>query len=144
MIYSLNCDLIMSNELQYYLYLHLHCTKIFQQLFHCFTLQAIFVRNMYETFFDKMRQRPNCTDYGINEFRTTKLCSICFREQEQTKKYGRVKKKKRYYWLKIQKQQCLPAKFIHENRISSNDRIDQILVFAQHRSFVGIKNLKVI
>lgn len=47
--------------------------------------------------FEKMGRRRGCTVYFVDEFRTTKLCLVCFRELEQPTKKGRMKKKYRYY-----------------------------------------------
>lgn len=54
-------------------------------------------RTKVRALFEKMGRRRNCTVFMVDEFRTTKLCSMCFRVLEQPKKDGRVNKKYRYY-----------------------------------------------
>lgn len=44
-----------------------------------------------------MGRRYNCTVVYVDEFRTTKLCSFCFKELQQPTRYGRIHKKHRYY-----------------------------------------------
>lgn len=56
-----------------------------------------YVRSKVRLLFERMGRRRNCTVFGVDEFRTTKLCSFCFRELDQPTKNGQVKKKYRYY-----------------------------------------------
>lgn len=54
-------------------------------------------RNKIKELFVKMARRRLCTVHQVDEFRTTKLCSLCFRVLEQPKKQGRIHIKFRYY-----------------------------------------------
>lgn len=56
-----------------------------------------YVRSKVRLLFEIMSRRRNCTVFFVDEFRTTKLCSLCFNVLEQPTKNGRVKKKYRYY-----------------------------------------------
>lgn len=77
-----------------------------------------------------MGRRRNCTVVYVDEFRTTKLCSFCFKELEQPTRYGRVHKKNRFYTCR----QCVKHERAHEavgwvtsrksNRLLTKQRIE--------------------
>lgn len=46
--------------------------------------------------FDKLKRRHKCTVVLVDEFRTTKLCSLCFKDLEKPTKNGKVKQKYRH------------------------------------------------
>lgn len=54
-------------------------------------------RNKIRDLFQKMARRRLCTVHEVDEFRTTKLCSLCFTALEPARKRGRIHFKFRYY-----------------------------------------------
>lgn len=54
-------------------------------------------RNKIKDLFAKMARRSLCTVHEVDEFRTTKLCSLCFRTLELPRKRGRIHTKYRFY-----------------------------------------------
>ncbi|XP_055315807.1 uncharacterized protein LOC129575785 isoform X2 [Sitodiplosis mosellana] len=60
-------------------------------------MHTVASQGLVRALFEKMSRRYNCTVFWVDEFCTTKLCSLCFRDLEQPEKAGRVKKKYRYY-----------------------------------------------
>ncbi|XP_031616702.1 uncharacterized protein LOC116336741 [Contarinia nasturtii] len=55
-----------------------------------------YIRSKVRDLFEKLKRRRKCTVVEADEFRTTKLCSLCFRELEKPTKRGKVKEKYRY------------------------------------------------
>ncbi|XP_031636067.1 uncharacterized protein LOC116348961 [Contarinia nasturtii] len=55
-----------------------------------------YIRSKVRDLFEKLKRRRKCTVVEVDEFRTTKLCSLCFRELEKPTKRGKVKEKYRY------------------------------------------------
>ena len=56
-----------------------------------------YLRSKIKGLFEKMARRRLCTVHEVDEFRTTKLCSLCFRPLGLPRKRGRVHLKYRYY-----------------------------------------------
>lgn len=56
-----------------------------------------YLRTKIKDLFAKMARRRLCTVHEVDEFRTTKLCSLCFRTLELPRKRGRVYMKNRFY-----------------------------------------------
>lgn len=83
--------------------LYLQCGSVYQVFLPHICLFAAnspvkgYVRTKVRQLFEVMARRHNCTVTYIDEFRTTKLCSFCFRTLEQPRRYGVVHKKYRYY-----------------------------------------------
>lgn len=87
--------------------------------------------------FDKLRSRRLCTVHEVDEFRTTKLCSLCFRVLKQPHQQGRINKKFRYYLCKCCKPK--PAAKQAINQIQSR-KSNRLLTEQRHeRPRVGVR-----
>lgn len=64
-----------------------------------------YLRTNIRMLFDKLKQMRNCTVFFVDEFRTTKLCSRCFKVLAPAKRMGVVDMKHRFYTCK----KCEPA-----------------------------------
>lgn len=57
----------------------------------------VYLRSKIKSLFEKMARRRLCIVHEVDEIRTTKLCSLCFRTLELPRKRRRIHTKFRFY-----------------------------------------------